>query len=40
MKTILRPGLLGIVGLACLLWANVIAGREGDVATVPIFRLL
>lgn len=40
MRVILRPALLGIIGLACLLKANSILNREGDVTSAPIYRML
>jgi len=40
MRAILRPALLGVIGLACILRANSILNREGDVTSAPIHLML
>ncbi|SRR6266498_1857320 len=40
MRFIIRPALLGIVGVTCLVAANVVSRREGDITTPAVYRFL
>ena len=40
MRAILRPALLGVIGLGCLLKASSILNCEGDVTSASVYRVL